>query len=155
MNQKNLVKVEKVLLGAFAVGLLLQFFAGNRGRGILAISLFCLSMLYFGFSGILFRNEKTAQPPWMLIILSGILFSIGITGIMFGLLHFGGAGLFLLFSGTTITSFLVPYLFYKKYQDNIPYKFYYNSLLARAIPIGILCILIYALIFMGIIPTQI
>ena len=123
------MKIERILIVLFLVGILLRLFLIDGSALVLLFSLLLLSMFYFGFGFLVFNHlriraafknnvlQSIPKTKLLLGIVTGVNLSMLCIGILFGLLHWPGYKLMLLLSIPPALVILI-FALYKRFKLN-------------------------------------
>jgi hypothetical protein len=132
------MKIEGILAIIFVLVSALKFFELSGSNIIFVVTLFHISAIYLLFGFYLFSYPLSNRGGNIgFSIVSGLLLSIAILGLLFKIMHWDGAiTLTAIGLSATILIFLVAYFLKSKSSSNL--KIYYRNMLLRS---GILIVL--------------
>lgn len=142
--KRTYMKIESILAIIFILVSALKLFELPGSNIIFVITLFHLSAIYLIFAFYLFSDPVTNRGGNIgFSILSGLMLSIALIGILFKIMQWDGAiTLTAIGLSATILVFLAAYFLKSKSSDNL--KIYYRNMLLRSgilIVLQLLCIL--------------
>jgi hypothetical protein len=142
------VKTEKVFVCLFVISLILKMYHVPGEAVLLTFTLMGLAVLYSILGFYFFSYKGLRNQKWLVSILSGILLSVGLCGILFRLQFWPGSA-FLGFSGTMLSLIILVILIVlsglknNKTERVDDLKMYYSNMIIRSAVIFTLCSALY------------
>ena len=136
------MKLEKILVCLFAIGVIMKFTNVPMAGLILVVSTLGLSVLYLGFSWLLLSEKGARRQNLAISIVVGILFAQLPLGILFKLQYWPGAGIMLLLSLLYGGILLLVILLNHRHADHAR-KQYNSRIILRTVIFGVLCAVLY------------
>ena len=135
-------KVEIVILVLFLIGVVMKIFQLPGSGVMLGLSLSVLSMIYFGFSWLIFKPAE-GKNVVAFSILSGLIYSILCSGVLFKIQIYEGASIILNVGITALVLVLLPIVFWGYRKGST--KSYFAPHLKRILVIGSIALIIYSI----------
>jgi hypothetical protein len=137
------MKTEKVFAIIFLIGLLFKIMHWPFAGPILVISLGSIGVLYFPLAFYFFSDKEFKRQNLFLSVVLGLFLSFVPVGILFKVLYWPGAQLYLLVGSVTAPVIAVlTYLSLSKATDEL--NTYYRNIFLRSAILAALAILFYA-----------
>lgn len=126
-----LMRTEFGLAIAFIFAMVLKFFHIPGGSIILVLSMLTLGIVYFPFAFYFMRDKTSKLQNIPLSMVSGMVFSIAITGLLFKIQHYPGGAIMSSLSFVLIIPILIVCIvLFKKSSEEL--KRYYRNMLIRS-----------------------
>ena len=136
------MKTEKILASLFLLTYILKCLAIPGGAFMMLIVLMALSFVYFPGGFYFLADGNLKKQNIALSIVTGMVLSIVVLGLLFKLMYWPGAALMLLVSlGITLPLTIAFYFIRKKEGDEL--KGYYGKLLGRTVAGAVIALTFY------------
>ncbi|MCU0353050.1 MAG: hypothetical protein MUD08_04810 [Cytophagales bacterium] len=136
------MRTEKIIVVLFVLVLVLRVFDIPGTSALLILLLSTLSILYFAGAFYFFRDRHTKKQNMPISVVSGVFLSIVPIGVVFKLLYWSGAQVYLLVGSFTAAAFaVVCFLARRKASEEL--SGYYSNMIARTVVLFTVSVLLY------------